>query len=365
MGKKQIDLDQEDGVERPTLASKGDIARILHETNTHAGGMTGFDAEFKDIVDYIIKITHRIWEEKAIGDIYRYYLHNAIIHTNSADIYGREQVVVGTIQSLAAFPDRRLYGDDVIWMRQDDETYFSSHRITHEGSNLGHTIYGDPTGRKVRYRAIADCIMRENRIVEEWLVRDELLLITQLGFDPHLLARQFAEMESLGANRSGALGEVNRLRGQLPPRDIEPSDPAENLEAWLHNLFHEIWNWRMLNRVDAYFDERILAESASGRSLHGWGDYKAYILSLLAPLPDLAIQVQHCCVMADGENTFRAATRWEMQGTHTGPGIYGKPTGKRINVFGISHHLIQNGKIVREWTLFDEFAVLKQLYAPG
>jgi predicted ester cyclase len=54
-----------------------------------------------------------------------------------------------------------------------------------------------------------------------------------------------------------------------------------------------------------------------------------------------------------------------MRGTHTGYSFYGEPTGKRINVLGVSHHLIQNGRIQREWTLFDEFALLKQLYRPA
>ncbi len=53
-----------------------------------------------------------------------------------------------------------------------------------------------------------------------------------------------------------------------------------------------------------------------------------------------------------------------MLGTHTGPGIYGKPTGKQIRIMGMSHHLVENGKFVQEWTLFDEFALLKQLYRP-
>ena len=362
--KKRLRAENSVNDNHATLSAKGDISRILHSSDAQQAGMSGFDAEFSDIVDYIIKITHRIWEEKAIGDIYRYYLHNAVVHTNSGDIYGREQVVTGTIQALAAFPDRRLYGDEVIWTRLPDGSYYSSHRITHKGRNTGHTLYGGPTGRTIQYRAIADCIVRDNRVIEEWLVRDELQLITQLGFDPHALAAEFVQTERAVGYAESAVGEVDRLRGQLPPRDFDATSPAEDLESWMKRLFHEIWNWRMLNRVDVYFDERLHAQSASGRSMHGLGSYQAYILSLLAPLPDLGIQVHHCCAIPDSDYAVRAATRWSMQGTHTGPGIYGRPTGKRINIFGITHHLIQNGKIIREWTLFDEFALLKQLYAP-
>jgi predicted ester cyclase len=53
-----------------------------------------------------------------------------------------------------------------------------------------------------------------------------------------------------------------------------------------------------------------------------------------------------------------------MRGTHTGFGIYGEPTGNQIQIMGISHHLIENGKIQREWTVFDEFVLLKQIHQP-
>ena len=37
---------------------------------------------------------------------------------------------------------------------------------------------------------------------------------------------------------------------------------------------------------------------------------------------------------------------------------------ERIRLIGITHQLIQGGQFVREWTCFDEFALLKQFYAP-
>ncbi len=53
-----------------------------------------------------------------------------------------------------------------------------------------------------------------------------------------------------------------------------------------------------------------------------------------------------------------------MTGTHSGFGIYGEPTGQRINILVISHLLIQEERIQQEWTLFDEFSLLKQLHRP-
>jgi predicted ester cyclase len=358
---------QHSQAETPTPAvsvrDKGDIGYI-QPANLPLPPVPAFADEFTDIVDYIIKITHRIWEEKAIGLIYTYYLHNAVIHTSSGDIYGRDAVVTGTIQTLAGFPDRRLFGDEVIWQQENDGTYYSSHRITHEGRNTGYTEYGPPTGRKVSFGAIADCVVKDNQIIEEWLVRDGLTMIHQLGLDYRETAQRMAQVEAdFGLGDLRVPGEVERLQGQLPPKP--PASATGDVEEFIRRSFHEIWNWRLLNKVDEYYADNISYQSASMRQLYGPGDIKAYILSLLAPLPDLTLTVDHFCAIGDADTGYRTATRWTMQGTHTGPGIYGKPTGNRIKIIGITHQLVQNQKIMQEWTLFDEFALFKQLYAPS
>ncbi|MCP4415133.1 MAG: ester cyclase [Chloroflexi bacterium] len=352
-----------------TLPQKGDLAQIISANSYDKPAMRGFAPQFQDIVDYIIKITHEIWEERAIGTLYDYYGTNMRIHTSSGDIYTRDKVIEGTIQALAAFPDRRLYGDEVIWSGNDETGYFSSHRLTHEGHNWGHTAYGPPTGKKVSYRAIADCAIVEGVIVEEWLVRDELSLIYQLGFDVHEMARKIAQHETNIGQQLTVPAEPDRLRGQLPP-EVAPAGSAEassgefNIEQFVKRAIHEVWNWRLLNKVNEYYSPQFICESASGRALYGRNQFTTYILSLLSPFPDLAVSVDHFCALREGNGRYRTATRWTMMGTHTGPGIYGKPTGKPIRIMGVSHHLVDNGKFVQEWTLFDEFALLKQLYKP-
>ena len=44
---------------------------------THS--MKGFETQYKNIVDYIVRITHRIWEEKDIGYIYDTYSHDCCV----------------------------------------------------------------------------------------------------------------------------------------------------------------------------------------------------------------------------------------------------------------------------------------------
>ena len=120
-----------------SLQNKIDIQNMNNPNGKPAHSLQGFDPKFNDIVDYIIRITHEIWEEKAIGKLYNYYANTVQIHTSGKTIYGREAVIAGTIATLAAYPDRRLFGDEVIWGGDDITGFYSSHRITHAGTNRG------------------------------------------------------------------------------------------------------------------------------------------------------------------------------------------------------------------------------------
>lgn len=360
--------------------SHEDQEKDLHISSVHEGygiddfmsaanskrrqSLQGFDEDYVDIVDYIIRITHKIWEEKSIGLIYSHYKQNVVIHTSDGITYGREAVVENTLKAVAAFPDVRLVGDDVIWSGNDKDGFHSSHRITWIGHNTGHSIYGPPTGRKMIRQGIVHTFVHRNKIVEEWIVRDELALIRQLGFDELELARKFAaSQQSQGEPDLPLYGETPRLDGQLQLEALSlPKDTAD-VEALVRTAIHEIWNRRMLNRIKDFYVENYHARVSTDRNLKGLGDFQAYILGIMAAFPDLTVTVDHICWQGNEEEGYRVATRWILQGTHSGPG-YGEPSGRRVNLWGISHHQVKNGRFVREWTVFDEFALLKQIATP-
>ncbi|MGB0388973.1 MAG: ester cyclase [Ardenticatenaceae bacterium] len=345
-----------------------DIGRLMNPGSEKRQPLKGFDEDYVDIVDYIVRCTHKIWEEGGIGLIYTHYAHNVLIHTADGQTYGRDKVIADSIKTMAAFPDIRLYADDVIWSGNDQDGFHSSHRIVWVAHNTGYSIYGPPTGRRVVRTGIAHCFVKENRIVEEWICRDELALIRQLGFDEHELARQMAAKEAakgLKGPKPMALSEIERLEGQLPPKILPAkSSSGFDVEDFIQRSFHEIWNWRLLNKIKEYYVKNYLCYTSTNRKLYGRGDFKIYILSLLAAFPDASMDVDHICWLGNERDGYRVATRWTLQGTHDGPGVYGEPTGKRIRLMGITHHHIENGKFVKEWTAFDEFALLKQLYMP-
>jgi len=375
---KKVTLAQQDGTDVQPPKTTGvpaitdvpgvDISRLMNPGPEKRQSMQGFDEKFVDIVDYIVRITHEIWEEKGIGRIYDYYAHNVLIHSADGQSYGRDKVIADSIKTMAAFPDVRLYADDVIWSGNDRDGFHTSHRIIWVAHNTGYSIYGPPTGRRVVRQGIAHCFVKENYVVEEWICRDELAVIRQLGFDEHQLAQKMAAQEvARGARSSKSLtqGEVERLQGQGPPELLPPKTTGGfDVEDFVRGSLHDIWNWRLLNKVDDYYAKNYLCSTSTNRKLYGLGDFKAYILAMLAAFPDAALTVDHICWLGNERDGYRIATRWTLQGTHQGPGVYGEPTGKRIRLMGITHQHLEGGKFTKEWTAFDEFALLKQLYLP-
>jgi len=342
-----------------------DIGELLYPESGRRQPLCGFRDDYVDIVHYIVRCTHDIWEGGDIGLIYSHYTHNVRVHLSDTMLYGRDAMVENTIQRQAGFPNARVYADDVIWSGDEVSGFHSSHRVLNISRNTGHSVYGPPTGCWVRRYGVAHCLVLENKIVEEWLVLDDLAILQGLGLDPHAYARRVAESDAdAGFGPRDAFGDIDHRHGQEPP----PLEPAalsgSEPEVLMRRSLHDIWNRRLLGHIDRYYAPNLVCYTTGNRILYGRGDYRHNVLALLAAFPDALIQVDHICSLPNGEDAYRVATRWTLLGTHTGPGWYGPPTGKRVRLMGVTHSELENGRIVREWLLYDEVAILKQIQWP-
>ena len=352
----------QEGTANIDLFKKGDIRKMMAEAGSgRRQSLQGFDEDYVDIVDYIVRCTHKIWEEGGMGLLYTHYAHNSVVHTPYGITYGREAMLTDSINTLSAFPDRRIYADDVIWTGNDVDGFHTSHRSTSIGRNTGYSIYGPPTGRKVLTRAIANCFVKENLISEEWLVRDALALVRQLGFDENeVVDRLLAEDERRGLQPS--YGHPERVAGQTePPPNPEKSRDGFDVEEFVRRSQNEIWNWRLFNKITDYYVPNYLCYTSSERTIYGIGDFRAYVMAFIVAFPDAKLNLDHLYWLGNERDGYRVATRWTLIGTHDGPSVYGTPTGKPVNIMGITHHLVKDGRFAKEWTVFDELALLKQL----
>ena len=348
---------------------QGGTDAFLADLSRHAvrQPMDGFDERYVNVVDYIVRITHRIWEEKDVGAIYDTYSHDCAVWDDFGLSMGRDRVVEHTIGSLAAFPDMRILAEEVIWAGDARVGLHASHRSHIAGVNSGFTRFAAPTGRRIQICCIANSVARDNEIFEEHLIYDHTLLLTQLGLDPLEAARRVAaEGRAPRLPDDFLAGEQARVPGQGKPelRAI-PDAPDESPEAFVRAGLHMIWNRRSLAAMERVYHPGVRVQATGGRIFDGIGQLRSFVLSLLATFPDAAHAIDDLYWMGNPEEGFLVAIRWSLRGSHRGWGRYGAPTGREIGLWGITHWVIEGGRVTREWTMFNEFGVLLQIAGSG
>lgn len=319
--------------------------------------LPGFDEKYVNIVDYILKITEEIWEDRAVWVIYDTYGDDIVIHLGARTINGVEAVVLGTIKTLSSFPDRKMGGEAVIWSKVGDKHFYSSHRIGSTATNLGATEFGAATGKQVFFRTIADCLVTENRIVEEWLVRDNLHLVQQLGFDPVEMAK-LDQRYSNGIEPRFYLNGTNNSISNGATQNLDLSKPTDLIIA----LFEKVWKTRQFDHLRQYYHILATINAICDEYIIGPRRLKKYLERLFASFPDAYIQLERVSSNKKG-NEFEVAARWKVIGTHTGNGFFSPASGKKISMPGISHYIVKDGKIKEEWMVFDGFDVWCQIHA--
>ena len=348
--------------EQVLQVERHDFIDLVPTNRPRSQSLRGFEACYTDIVDYIVRCTHRIWDERDVGLIYSHYTHNSDVYYNLKSVHSREEVVRDTIDRLAQFPERRGMATQVIWRGNDVDGFYTSHLVTGAGRHTQDGPYGKPTGRSFNTRTVADCMILENRIYREWIVNDGMGLIRQLGLDPHPIAEAVAR-DMYGRGQAALdFGENRRLIGQYPPEaeadvSIAHSDGEAVLLGWLHEMF----NRRMLGEIDRRYAPNVMYHGSNLRNLYGRAAVLNRTLQLIATMPDCVYIPQHICSVPSEEGGEKIAVRWIMEGHHLGHAMMGAPTGHRIFLLGISHYHIINGRVVEQWDVYDEMAMLTQI----
>lgn len=346
-----------------SLGAKGGTdQQLLNPGTERRQSMRGFEDTYVDIIDYIVRITHRIWEEKDIGYIYDTYSHSSKVYDDNGLQYGRDKIVADTVHTINAFPNIRLFADEVVWAGDDEVGFHTSHRTIISGHNTGYSRYGPPTGRKITCLCIANCVALNNEIFAEWVIYDTASMIQQLGFDLRQMARELGNQVDWDSLQDPRFGEPERLPGQGKPIYCAYNGGTFDVEDFIQVTYQNIWNRRMLGTVQDAYAPQMNFRGSTNRVYYGRGEYQSFILSILAMFPDLGLQIDDIYWMGNDEEGYMTSVRWSITGTHLGHGIYGAPTGRPIKMWGISQHQILNGKITQEWKLFNEFAVMQQIY---
>ncbi len=317
--------------------------------------MHGFDEQFPDFPAYILGITKEIWEDRGLATLHRYYAPDLVVRSPSGVVVGNEGVIAATMATLAEFPDRQLLGEDVIWSGTPETGMLSSHRIFSTATHAGSGIYGAASGKPFRYRIIADCHAIGNQINDEWLIRDQGAIVRQLGLLPEAYAREQIAQEG---------GPEQAQRPLTPETDLPgPYTGRGNENEWglrYADLLTRVMQADFAAIPQAY-DRACQLEHPGGVTAHGPAAADQFWMSLRAAFPSATFQVEHVIGREDPLMPPRAAVRWSLQGRHDGWGGFGRPTGAEVYVLGISHAEFGPWGLRREYVLYDETAIWKQL----
>jgi predicted ester cyclase len=343
--------------ERPAVTRIRGQAAANGRSRSRTQSLVGFEDEFTDIVDYIVRITDQIWTERDVGRIYDTYAEDCVIYSGLGTVRGVEEVVAGTIMGINGAPDGQTSHIDVAWSGDDSEGFYTSHLGFGSSTNVGETMFGPPTGRRIERFFVADCISKDNKIHTEWLMRDNGAMVRQMGLDMQEVARRLAD----GPIPTEAPWQPAR-EGKPPRRRYD--GVCDTPRHWAEHHFQDVWNMRLLTHVAFHYAPDAKLHWCGGFSAKGISEIQSLILSLLASLPDSFCHVDHVCWSEEADGVI-LAVRWMLEGTTRPGGLLGAvPAGKPIAILGSSHFRFDaaTNLVIEEWTVFDEVAALIAAY---
>lgn len=323
-----------------------------HQTNTT---MAGFDTEFRDLDQYIRVITERIWEGRRINDIRTYYSDPCAVEMPSSVSSSVEDVVKGTEATLRQFPDRRLLAEDIIQSGDAAGGFLSSHRIISTMTHQGDGNFGQATGKQIQVRTIADCVCRDNRIIHEWLVRDQAAIALQVGVAPQALARMWLE-ERGGWSKSAAPDAPKGYVSHLS------SDPVAVAYAQILQAFAS--RSADADLVEKTYDDAVHHLGPAQATRYGHAEVGQYWQTLFDVFRPHDFKIEHLAMQRGGGRADRLAVRWRAHTKHTGTKHaerFGPATGNAVEIMGINHAEFWQGRVLREWVLIDEVALWMQI----
>lgn len=195
------------------------------------------------------------------------------------------------------FPDRRLLAEDVIQSGDDIHGYLSSHRIISTMTHRGDGALGPATGRRVHARTIADCVCRDNRVVHEWLVRDQGAIALQIGLQPRTLAQTWLNQRG-GWNKPEA--------GPAPDGYLSYIDHGPNAQAYAQAIEAVALGGKLATRL---YDEAVHHIGPCETTRYGHVEVADYWQALFAAMQVRRFEIEHLVSNQGAGRAERVALR--------------------------------------------------------
>ncbi len=132
---------------------------------------------------------------------------------------------------------------------------------------------------------------------------------------------------------------------------------SEKNRALVEHFVEEAFNRGNLEAAEEIYASTFISHDPTAPEEQGTpGDVKQFVNTYRTAFPDGHTTVEDS--VAEGD---KVAYRWTFRGTHQG-GLMGiPPTGKRVEITGITINRLSGGKIEEQWNTFDQLGMLQQI----
>jgi steroid delta-isomerase-like uncharacterized protein len=132
---------------------------------------------------------------------------------------------------------------------------------------------------------------------------------------------------------------------------------AEDYTATVRQFVEEAFNQGDLGVVDdLYADTFVAHQPGMPAGEQTPRDVKQFVGAYRSAFPDGRSTLEEAIVQDD-----RLAYRWTFRGTHEGDLLGIAPTGKNVEIWGVTFLRFENGKVTEQWNGWDMLGLMQQL----
>ncbi|WP_338728375.1 ester cyclase [Haladaptatus sp. DJG-WS-42] len=118
----------------------------------------------------------------------------------------------------------------------------------------------------------------------------------------------------------------------------------------------EVWSKGDVDAMPEILTQHQIYHDPAGSGEEHLSEFATFIQRYRDAFPDLRFDVSH--MVEEGDHV---AFWGRVTGTHEGPFMGLEPTGRQIDIMGISAVRLEDGKIAERWANFDILGMLQQL----
>jgi predicted ester cyclase len=135
-----------------------------------------------EIGEFMLELFNKVWERRSFNNVKKFYEEKAVVHyICNRDLVGANEIQGMFISLFASVPNAKLILERITCNKRDsDQDWDVAVRWRLQGIHEGTGYFGAPSGKPIDIFGINHYKIRNEKIVEEWLLFDGMEVLRQI-----------------------------------------------------------------------------------------------------------------------------------------------------------------------------------------